>query len=128
VRVGLGGLLLTLAACADGGPSAAVPLDGSYTGSNSVYAEVSLTVTETADAVTGGLLLRDHWGELVFTGPVAGARTGASAFEVSGGRAPSVGGGTVTVQGRRAGTGMQVTLVSSWLPSTTIALGQQVGQ
>ena len=121
-----GGLLVAILACSDQGPGATVPLAGSYSGSNSVYVEVSLTLTEAADALTGALILRDASGTVVFDGPVAGARVGSSGFEVGGERAPSVGGGTVSVQGASSGSGVRMTLTSSWLPSTTITLTPQL--
>jgi hypothetical protein len=126
VRRVAGGLLMAVLACSDQGPPATASLGGSYSGSNGVYEEVTLTLTEAADALTGALLLRDASGTEGFDGPVAGARVGPSGFEVGGGRAPSVGGGTVSVQGVRSGSGMRVMLTSSWLPSTTITLTPQL--
>ena len=70
--------------------------------------------------VTGTLVLRGCSGEEVFNGPVSGARAGSNGFEISGGRAPSVGEGTVTVVGTRVGTGLRITLSSTWLPSTSL--------
>jgi hypothetical protein len=125
VRLHIAGLLVALLACSDSGPDATVPLDGSYSGSNSTFAEVRLVLAEAQGAVSGTLVLRDGSGEAVFDGPVNGARAGSNGFEVGGGRDPSVGGGTVTVVGTRVGTGLQITLSSTWLPSTSLTLTQQ---
>lgn len=125
MRVPLIALLLILVGCSDSGPAEPVPLDGSYSGGNGVYSEVHLTLTETEVGVTGALSLRDDAGETVFDGPVAGTRVGSNGFALAGGRAPSVGGGTIDVDGTRTGTAVQVTLSSSWLPSTTIVLRQE---
>jgi hypothetical protein len=124
LRLHVAGLLVALLACSDSGPDAIVPLDGSYSGSNSTYAEVRLVLAEVQGAVSGTLVLRDGSGQGVFDGPVSG-RAGSNGFEVGGGRAPSVGGGTVTVAGTRVGTGLQITLSSTWLPSTSLTLTQQ---
>jgi hypothetical protein len=125
VRLPIAGLLVALLACSDSGPDAPVPLSGSYSGSNSTYAEIRLVLAEAEGFITGTLILQDGSGEAVFNGPVNGARAGSDGFEVSGGRAPSVGGGTVTVVGTRVGTGLQITLSSTWLPSTNLTLTQQ---
>ena len=125
MRVCLAGLLSALLACSESGPDATVPLDGTYSGSNSTYAEFSLVLAETAHAVTGSLVLGGASGQEVFNGPVNGDRVGTNGFEVEGARAPSVGGGTVTVQGTRVSAGLQITLSSTWLPSTSITLDKQ---
>jgi hypothetical protein len=104
-----------------------VPLDGTYSGTSGAYAQVRLTVTESTDVVIGSLLLRDGSGATVFDGPVAGPRVDLNRFEVTGDRAPSVGGGTVVLQGTKSGTGIRVTLTSSWLASTTLTLTRQGG-
>ena len=127
MRILLTILLLFLAGCSDSSPAEPVPLDGSYSGGNGVYSDIHLTLIETESGVTGTLLLRDDAGDIVFDGPVAGARVGPNGFELAGGRAPSVGGGTIEVDGTRTGTTVQVTLSSSWLPSTTIVLRQESG-
>jgi len=125
MRFALGSVLLALVACSDPGPDLVAPLDGFYSGGDQTYGEVSLTLTTTGGAVLGGtLLLRDTSDSTVFDGPVSGTRVGASGFEVGGGRAPSVGGGTVSVQGTRTATGLRITVTSSWLPSTTLTLSE----
>jgi hypothetical protein len=125
VRLHPAGLLVAPLACSDSGPASTVALDGSYAGSNSTYTEVRLVLAETEEVVNGTLVLRDGSGEAVFDGSVNGARIGSNRFEVGGGRVPSVGGGTVTVVGRRVGAGLQITLSSTWLPSTSLTLTQQ---
>ena len=113
-------LAVAVVSCSD--PTEPQDLLGTWHGSNSTYDLVTLTIAEGGPGLLGTLVLRDAAGATVFDGPVVGAFTGTDALLVRGARAPSAGGGEVTVDANLRLLGLSASITSTWLPATNVTL------